>query len=493
VIGRGDADGRPRDTGLRFGLYLVYFALAELPLLNRFQFTTTAFVAAQAGLFLMLVAWRRRVVDPDAKVLAPLCAAVGLLVLGSLVRLESLAMAVLVAAPVALLFLKDFSVRALAPCSVAGVAAVALVVGGVAYDRWAYEHDAAWQGYRQLNQVRGKFHDGSWTHYSAETAPIFARVGWTQNDHAMIARWFSDDATLYNAATLTSIVDAYPWQRSRNLSGLWRHAFRDIARNRYVLAILLSLPFAFVFVHRGRTARLAILGSALGALALIACVIWIKKVPPQRVFFPLMSFPLTASLLAFAWRDPQAATGVRFDWGWTAWRRFPLVGKAAFVLLVVGLVMSGMRQARQSSLVEHDRVVYQSFLNEVRPGDGKVYVTWEAALPYELHSPLDALDCWKSVPVLSVAWPQRTACHEAIKQQCGISDLARAMYERDDVVLVATTEHRELFAKFAKEHFDADVEFAPTHEAGKKFVAGRLQARAAGSGTASRQGDGAKR
>ena len=43
--------GRHRTAPRRFGLYLLYFLLVGLPLLNALQFTTTAFLATQAGLF----------------------------------------------------------------------------------------------------------------------------------------------------------------------------------------------------------------------------------------------------------------------------------------------------------------------------------------------------------------------------------------------------------------------------------------------------------
>jgi hypothetical protein len=467
----------------RLGLFLAYFCLAELPLLNRFQFTTTAFVASQAGIFLMLLAWRRRTQAADAPVLGPLCAAAALLVVGGMVRLESLAMAALVAAPAAAFFLKDFSRRALVPCGLAATAAVALLGGAVAYDHAAYEHDPSWRGYRSLNQLRGKFHDGSWTYYSAETAPIFARAGWSENDHAMIARWYSDDAELYGQDKLASIVAAYPWQSSRNMTGLWRHAFRDIARNRYVLALLLALPFALLVVHVERSSRQAILVSLATAVVLIACVIWIKKVPPQRVFLPLMSFPLAAALLSFAWRRderPAAADSRLRDRRASAsigalWQRQAVSHRVATVLLVVAIVMSGLRQLRQSSLVQHDRLALQGFLHDVRTGGRKLYVSWEAALPYELYSPFDALNSWSGVPLLSLAWPQRTPCHEAIKRQFGISNLARALYERGDIVLIATDEHRDLFAKFAQEHFGDEVSFVPSRQTGSKFVAGTLR------------------
>src|SRR5262249_48205218 len=159
----------------------------------------------------------------------PLCSAIVLLVLGGMVRIESLAMAILVAAPVLLLCFRNFSLRAVGPCVMASVAAASLLAAVTVDDFSAYERDADWPGFRSFNQLRGNFHDGSWTYYSPKTAPIFSSVGWTEIDHAMIARWFSDDPVLYSEAKLTTIVDAYPWKSHRQMKGLFWDAFRDIA------------------------------------------------------------------------------------------------------------------------------------------------------------------------------------------------------------------------------------------------------------------------
>ena len=50
---------RTRYTRLRLRLYLAYFAAAELYLLNNLQFTSTAFLAGQAGILLLMLAMRR--------------------------------------------------------------------------------------------------------------------------------------------------------------------------------------------------------------------------------------------------------------------------------------------------------------------------------------------------------------------------------------------------------------------------------------------------
>ena len=49
---------RPGYTRLRLRLYLVYFATAGLYLINNLQFTSTAFLAGQSGILLLMLALR---------------------------------------------------------------------------------------------------------------------------------------------------------------------------------------------------------------------------------------------------------------------------------------------------------------------------------------------------------------------------------------------------------------------------------------------------
>jgi hypothetical protein len=98
-------------------------------------------------------------------------------------------------------------------------------------------------------------------------------------------------------------------------------------------------------------------------------------------------------------------------------------------------------------------------------------------MPFELVSPLDSLRAWSPLSLVSLTWTQRTPWHEEMNRRFGVSCLARALCEREDVVLIATPRHRSLFATFAKQHFSEDIEFVESNRVGQKFVAGHFQRR----------------
>jgi hypothetical protein len=487
-----------RSIRWRFGLYLIYFALVELPFINNLQFTTTAFLAAQAGIFLLLLAVQRGAERPWASVGLPLCGAVLLVVVAGLVRFESLTMALLVAIPLGFIAARQASRRSLVCCGAAVGVAAMLITLATAYDRASYENDPRWRGFLSFNQLRVKFNDYKWTSYTPQTAHLFSAVGWTQNDHEMIAHWFFDDPVLYSEARLRSILEAHPWKAERFTRDYLWQVCKAMLRDRSVLAVMLALPFFLAVIDRRRNAKRTLIGCAVAAVALVAFLTWNCKVLPARVYFPILSFPLAAALLfppgfagAGSPRDKTKDSGESNGLS-TSGARQP-VARLVVVLLIVGIVMGVYHQCRRSVLVHEKRRALQTYFADMRRDDRKLYVSWEATLPFELVSPLDNLTSWSRLHLLSLAWTQRTPWQEEMKRRFGISNLAQAMCERDDIVLVATPIHRSLFVTFAKEHFQADVEFVPVASVGEKIEAGRFERRARHAETADKPSDALQR
>lgn len=144
-------------------------------------------------------------------------------------------------------------------------------------------------------------------------------------------------------------------------------------------------------------------------------------------------------------------------------------------MLIVGLAVGSYRQIRRSVRVHHERQALAAFLDEQRPFGRNLIVCWGPALPFEFLSPLDNLSAWSGLPLVNLVWTQRTPWQEATKARFGISNLPEAIYQRDDVVLVANRADLALYETFAKEHFGADVQFVPSRPATDRFVAGRFR------------------
>lgn len=480
-------DTESRFTGRRLALYLIYFAIVELPMLNALQFTTTAFLAAQAGLFLLWMATRRRHVQPHVSVMAQISAAIAFLAIAGLVRVESLLMALIVAAPLGLSLARQRWRPALLPSIGAATLATVFILLATACDRRSYEQDPRWSEFFGYNELRVKFNDYQWTSFKPETAGVFSAVNWTKNDHEMIARWFFDDPEVYSQANLRAIVTAYPWKSARLTLGYGWQAFRKVFGDRSVCAVLLVLPFFLVRGDRDREARWTVVGCAAMAFALVVFLTWNNKLLPPRIYFPLLSFPLGVALL-FPSRNARmilgkaSASAVPNFVGLTgslrglfAWNAPSRGARAVVVMLIVGLAVGSYRQVRRSVRVHRERHALQAFLDEQRPFGRNLVVCWGPALPFEFLSPLDTLSSWSGLPLVNLVWTQRTPWQEATKARFGIANLPEAIYQRDDVVLVANRADIALYETFASEHFGADVQFVPSRPATDRFVAGRFR------------------
>lgn len=490
-----DSEGGTKVARPRLVLYLVYFFLVELPLLSYLQFTSTAFLAAVGGILLLLLAMRRTC-QWDTVAL-PRAMAVLLLLVAGLIRFESLAVALLLAAPLGLLFARQATRRTLAAAGMAAAVAAMLLTVTTAYNRMSYEHDPRWNGFFSYNQLRVKFNDYCWTSYSPQTAAVFSAVGWSKNDHEMIARWFFDDPVVYSEAHLRAIVEAYPWKSERSTTGYYWQVCRGLLRDRAVWAVFLALPFFLASVDRARHARWTVIGCTIMAVGLVVFLTWNNKVLPTRVYFPILSFPLAVALL-FPARSTKVSTLLfarepkgegRIFHALIRWRAQPPWTRVVVVCLLVGIVMGGFRHCRRSMLVHRDRCALQAFLVDLRPQSRKLYVCWGATMPFEMISPFDSLASWSHISLLNLVWTQRTPWQEEIKRRFGISNLAQAMYERDDIILVAAQTDRALFTTFAKEHFGTEVEFVPSSSTSEKLVAGRFQRRTPHAETASNRTD----
>jgi hypothetical protein len=432
-------------TRLRWRLYVFYFLVAELVLLNHLQFTTTAFIAGQGGLCLLLLAWWRR----DWRLIQLLTAAAAggaLLLLASLIRGEVLYLVLLVGLPAAawlLLTSRRPSRMALACTSGALVAAVALGWGLDRFHHAYYERDPQWRGFYAYNTLRSKFNDLAWVRYVPETEHVFRQVRWTKSDYDMLMAWFYDDQEVFGADTLEQILHSRPWQQERATASYCRYVYNALRGDRAVRAMAWLLPL-MLLAAAGWGPRVAILLSVAAGAAVLAYLTLYVKPPPTRVYLPIFGFPLALSLLV-SQSDPilsRIAPGgwsLQFSMLGDGWRRTVLVSPVVFAVTtaaILGALSHWKRQGQRSEQVAHAQAELREAIRVLGRYDNALIVKWASCFPFEAIGPFWSPNVLADYSFVSLGWPQQTPFHQRFKQRFGVHDLVEALCTRDDVLLL---------------------------------------------------------
>jgi hypothetical protein len=459
-------------TWLRLRLYLLYFITAGLFFIHNLQFTSTAFVAGQTGILLLLLAEvRRNRGESRWRVWRPTAAALAFLILSSLIRREvfyPLFVLGLVACGIYTAFTARRAVYLVRSGAVLSAALLVAVFAWRANDAY-YNADPGWKDFYVYNRLRVKFNDEAWVFYSERTAKAFTEVGWSENDMAMLRAWFYDDEIRYSREKLEKVMAAHPWYLERLTWPMFAESIGQVVGDRVTLAILLALPIMVYCVER-RAVNLGLVGAALGmACALILFLILYQKSPPSRVYAPMLAFPM--AICAMFARSRPGFRPRREDLLsiWVAitrgdrQRRAVLmpIGKVAVGALVVLMLVSIYNGIYPQYRRCRDRIKATTHLYELleglSPGDDKLFVCWAASFPYEAIRPFESLRRLGDTHLLVVGWPQHTPLYRRMKDRFAIGDLAQALHRRSDLYLVAHPTYLKVLRRYILEHFETPI------------------------------------
>ncbi|HEY4311679.1 MAG TPA: hypothetical protein VGN12_19695 [Pirellulales bacterium] len=472
---------------LRLALFALFFAIVGIVYFNNVQYTSTAALAAQAGLLLWLVSVEGRQSNPRSSMIAQLACGVALLVLASLIRLESMIGTVLIAAPAVAVTIWPLRKGTLMRLMASAALGAVVVLGFAVYHDAYYNRDPGWREFLRFNKTRVKFNDYGWTRYTPETAHVFDAVGWSENDHALIADWFFDNAQVYSEAHLERVLESYPWpQRRQTPAHHWR-SVRDMLLDKSLWPSMLAAPLLIWCLARTQRNVLMLAVTSVLIVAILCGVAIFLKPPPGRVYFPALTFPLVLALMnsraSVDWpRRRFPALAVRCFITPVTWFRpgarvllHPTLIHAVLIVAVVGTVMAANRQLRRSRTMQAARHAFYETVARIAPQDDQLYVAFGKYCRYDALSPFDSFEKLKNFHLFIVAWPQRTPICEAIKQRFGASDVLRAALDCQNVRLLVDPSTRPLCEQYLREHYRQSIQFAEFEDrCGDRFeLAGR--------------------
>jgi hypothetical protein len=460
--------------GLRwFAAYLVYAAVVGLMLLTSLQFTTTAFVALQSGSLLGLLAFQLAAEGETATARRLTFASVAFLFAAALIRWHVFMLFASLAVPAAcvLLWTHRREKRLIVKAAVMAGLTLAGLIGLAQLNTAYYERDPRWSDFYSYNELRARINDLGWVYYSPETAHVFPQVGWSLNDFAMMQSWFYDDPAVYNAAKFQELLDAYPWQETMPRQDRFEDLLKALAGDAHLIPILALLPLAALFLGRNQTALVTLLLSCLWVIAIILVATLLRKPPPSRVYLPALSFPLgLAVFLEAVWpaslrpkhSPPPKAPSLLRPTRAPSPRVRIAVQSACIALAGFGVVNGVVRHYDRGRTKAEQSAVFYRELEAIAGDPDKLYITWGASFPIELLRPTDSLQWLVNLRNLSWGWSQQCPFHDDMKLVFGLSDVARELADRPDVMLICDPVCLPLLATYIREHHGREITFERT-------------------------------
>jgi len=448
-----------RRTVLLLLLFLVAFDIVywRIP-----QFTVTAFLAAMSGVFVFLGALQR-----TGRISWPAFAfGLFMIVLATFVRDHAAALALLVTSPVfvaQLIRRRDLATlgRVALFCGLAG----SLVLGLTAHNRQHYENDPSWAGFWEFNSVRGVFHDTDHVHYTPATRPVFDDVGWSRNDFEMLTTWFYTDPERFSLEKMKRVVDgckaaattpsstaespsrhgdAPPSDLNAEQFGIRVQIVRLFSKHEfpYMVAALLVALF-YVRWNGGRLLFLSCAGLSVVAITLL--LVRNFKLPP-RVLYPLMGFS-TMSILFCAIGPPVRRPR------WPVWARALPLALFAFVAIPLAL----LDHHTSSRDVRALNAGFSEAFARLDPDPGDLYALWGPTFPLDAIDADSSLAFMRDFKCVGLWYEQRHGPAQRRLAEYGIDDLYRALYERDNVFLMAHKGELRLLFEYVREHYDVQL------------------------------------
>jgi hypothetical protein len=408
---------------------LVVVVLFASYFLIHITFTTTAAMAAIAGLALILTALRTQ-----ARMLSkPFLAGVGLAFLASLIRLDSLELVLVLLIPGLIVSLRKPQLRKLVP----GFLILGLVlIAGLAFDRLYMRQLPDWSAYEDYNLARSDLQD---TPRFGNGAGAIQALGWSQNDVTMFSAWFFPDPHTYSLHNLRYIAQ-HSFASRGDIGSLARFVFDRIVG-------LQVLPFCGVVLVSWlglwlsrRSRRSGIVPYVLGAtfVGMVFYLSWTMKLP-ERVLLPSLA---AVAILPLGLMDGFGETQhgdtpgpdrvnahIRFG---TTLMLGSLLLLSAFILAqnaAASRLNVQRQQAYRQILTDLDRLQASGAIRQpallVSPGLG---FPWEWADPLGLNYP--------HLQYLPLNWDTFSPPYNQILRQHHLQTVYQGLYQNENVYLI---------------------------------------------------------
>jgi hypothetical protein len=490
------------NSTLRQGVVcLLYLLTAVLPSTIELQFTKTAFLACLSGILLLITPLY--LASPASRVRDIVGCA--LLISGSLIRFECLLMAFIMMVPAAVAA-TYFAPRRAAWRLIPIFATLVISVALYQFNQMYYARDPAWKEFYAYNAKRAEFTDYQRYRYTPESATAFRDAGWSEIDYGMMLNWFFADRDLYSLERMQQISQIVPPSKRPPLLEAAVKIVINLRRFADTQRLLLAMLCAAVFTGgdwRRWILPVVLFGESYGLTVLLGCYYWI----PIRVVFTLVLAALAGTALrpakvrsspanseinessGFAkplissTNSQAAASSAKANRSKTAQRpvdktasavdagaqrrsaatsitqKAGLLANAAALLVTGGLVVWTLYALITTGAYEQEQHQgMKRVVHHIDPKPNQLFVLWREWFPVEkLIYPLEDTRPVRNFKCLPVGFLLPTPIVERRMNAFKITNIYHAIFERQDVFLVAIPQLVGLYMRFIQERYGFNV------------------------------------
>ncbi|MEM7144557.1 MAG: hypothetical protein AAF591_05450 [Verrucomicrobiota bacterium] len=449
--------GMPRGA-LRW-LYFSAVLLFSSYYLLRFQFTTTAFMAAAAGWIWYLGIWP---VSKRHRVFATIIGIL-LIAISAMVRHQIFFLSVILfMIPSATLFLtrrerrRELVVR---------IGLIALIIPLLVVDAICYRSDVDWKDYREYTNLRGQIAKTTAIESLLRDYPratgyeeLLGGINWTLNDVILYDRWLFVDQDVYSKEKLQSVADAF---------GPLRKTLKDVIEFFGIVlypisgyagfSLLIALFAIWSSIQRGSKWIGVAQGLSIAFIVVFtACFLFYWRLPARlfmSLVFGLCLVPLSLGMQARREVGKVAGKGKH-----AAVLRWSAAVASIGVLIFAAIFSYGFSESNKGQQAWYREAESRLLQVETQDGRPATFFVW-LEFPYQYQPVRLFTPKGQRLNMILHGWPIPSPLHVAACERLGITELMKDVYRRRDLAVICTQYDAEVYSRFAMEHYGARVGF----------------------------------
>lgn len=448
-------------------LYPAFFILVSVQLLLNLQYTVSAALTAIAGFVLLILedepggqdqsdarGWRQFLSWRNGAGLA-------LVIIGSLMRFNGMALAFVIAAPCFLLLLRRGNRPTVVAKAVVCGLALMLCLSLTSLNRLVYAANPDCRHFLHCNNLAVQFLDYG-AHRRVEESEfrkILDEVGWSTNDFWMFASWFFMNEDLYNADSFRTMLAKLPKRNTYVemndiIKVLGKISEDTLARTA---AVFFLIPLV-IMLFDWRAVCVLVAGWLSLPLLAIYMTLFLKP-PPDWVYYPILWFVALLPLLLL-----NSGRIVRQEEMGTARRVAAII--AVLVATFVG-VRALSAYHMESTTNAQIQAAYRNLVTQLAPRRDELFFAWTGAAAWQFMPPFGSLDFVENLVAPDSRPDQST---KVVLRHFGIDDVYLALANNENVFLLVHTGRGEStlprYRQYMLEHYGLDVRWEKVFTSG---------------------------